>query len=66
MYHQLQILLLISNWLNSYLDSLRDVWLIIKFIEITIKHIKRGVKEVGKALRKKEKGFIYNINCVLE
>lgn len=32
----------------------------IKFhnIEITIKHIKRGVKEVGKALRKKTPGIV--------
>ena len=27
-------------------------------LEITIKHIKRGVKEVGKALRKKTPGIV--------
>lgn len=32
-------------------------WLI-DLLEITIKHIKRGVKEVGKALRKKTPGIV--------
>jgi len=32
--------------------SFKDVYTFIEYLEITIKHIKRGVKEVGKALRK--------------
>lgn len=31
---------------------------ILRNVEVTIKHIKRGVKEVGKALRKKTLGIV--------